>query len=332
MSRRIRYDAWQAADGRFARRDGCATWTSPSCDAGFEFTDLVASWHAETSDGSWIQVAVQRRHESRWHSLAHWQSGTRATRRTSTDDPEVDTDVWRPAHPADGYRLRVTLHPGPTGNRPRLDRIGAAISAGEVRRTTSSPLRPVERVLDVPRLSQMTWVEVGGNGWCSPASVAMVLAHAGTLSPATDGGAPDLHRAAREVFDPAYDGTGNWSFNTAWAATLVGHAFVTRLRDLRDAERFVDAGIPLAASVAYPRGGLSGAPTRGTEGHLVVIRGFTEHGDVVTNDPAAPTERSVRRTYVRGQFERAWLQGSGGLVYVIHRDDQELPAGGGGAW
>jgi hypothetical protein len=41
----------------------------------------------------------------------------------------------------------------------------------------------------------------------------MVLSHAGTLPAATD-----IPRAAREVFDPAYDGTGNWPFNTAWAA------------------------------------------------------------------------------------------------------------------
>jgi hypothetical protein len=104
------------------------------------------------------------------------------------------------------------------------------------------------------------------------------------------------------------------------------------MHDLRDAERFVDVGIPLVASVAYPRGALRGAPTRDTDGHLVVIRGFTATGDVVTNDPGAPTERSVRRTYRRGDFERAWLQGSGGLVYVIHRDDQSLPTGGRGAW
>jgi hypothetical protein len=160
----------------------------------------------------------------------------------------------------------------------------------------------------------------------------MVLAHAGTLPPTTDNGTVDVPRVAREVFDPAYDGTGNWPFNTAWAATLAGHAFVTRLHDLRDAERFVDVGIPLVASVAYPRGALKDAPTHGTDGHLVVIRGFTETGDVVTNDPGAPTGRSVRRTYDRGQFERAWLDGSGGLVYVIHRDDRPLPAGSRGAW
>ena len=46
-----------------------------------------------------------------------------------------------------------------------------------------------------------------------------------------------------------------------------------------------------------------------------------------------------RRAYAAGSaatraaaFERAWLQGSGGTVYVIHCDDQPLPAGSRGAW
>lgn len=323
MARRIRYDAWSPADGRLSRRADVTTWTGPWLAPGFTLTDLVASWSATTPRGSWVEVAAQARGSRAWHALGHWSSGTRPTRRTSiTGDPEVDTDVWRPRGGADGYRLRVDLHGDPT-----LHRIGAVVSTGTWRGTTSAPLRRVERVLDVPRLSQMTWAEVGGRGWCSPTSVSMVLAHAGTLPPSTD-----IPTAARQVHDPAWTGTGNWSFNTAWAAHESGNAFVTRLRDLRDAERFIDAGIPLVASIAYPPGALTRAPTHGTAGHLVVIRGFTATGDVVTNDPGAPSERSVRRTYDRGEFERAWQDGPGGTVYVIHRDNQPLPAGGRGAW
>ena len=33
-------------------------------------------------------------------------------------------------------------------------------------------------------------------------------------------------------------------------------------------------------------------------------------------DPAAATAKTVRRVYDRGQFERAWVGGSGGTVYV----------------
>jgi hypothetical protein len=326
MTRQIRYDAWSRPDGR-ARRDsdGTTVWTSPWCEPGFAFTELVASWSVSTPRGSWVEVAAQPRGSRTWHELGQWSSGARPARRTSVPgDPEVETDVWRPRGETVGYRLRLRMHGRST---PVLDRIGAVVSAGTVRGTTSSPLRRRERVLDVPRLSQMTWKEVGGRGWCSPTSVSMVLSHAGTLPSATD-----IRAAARQVHDPAWEGTGNWSFNAAWAATVAGNAFVTRLHDLRDAERFVDAGIPLVASVAYTRGALKGAPTRATDGHLVVIRGFTADGDVVTNDPAAASERSVRRTFDRGEFERAWLDGSGGTVYVVHRDDQPLPRGSRGAW
>ena len=38
-----------------------------------------------------------------------------------------------------------------------------------------------------------------------------------------------------------------------------------------------------------------------------MIVGFTDDGDVVVNDPAAPANAGVRRTYDRGQFEDAWL-------------------------
>jgi hypothetical protein len=332
MPRRIRYDAWRAANGRFARRPEATTWTTPWCEPGFAFDDLVASWEATTDDGSWVEVAAQRRGERRWHSLAHWQAGQLAEHRTTGGDPEVDTDIWRPPQGADAYRLRITLRPSATGQLPTVTSVGAVVSAGHVRRTSSAPRRRSERILDVPRLSQMTWSEVGGRGWCSPASVAMVLSHARTPPPATDSSTPDLAAAAREVLDAAGDATGTWPFNTAWAAGVAGHGFVTRLHDLRDAERFVDAGIPLVASVAYPPGALRGAPTHGTDGHLLVIRGFTAEGDVVTNDPGAPTARSVRRTYDRGELERAWLDGSGGVVYVIRRDDQALPSGSRGAW
>jgi hypothetical protein len=308
VPRQIRYDAWSPADGTFRRADAeVTTWTSAWCEPGFAFTDLVASWAATTPRGSWVEVGVQARGTRTWHGLGTWASGRRNPRRTSvTGDPEVDTDVWRPRRQPDAYRLRVRLH-----GTAELHRVGAVVSAGPARADTSPPLRRTARVVDVPRLSQLTFAGVGGRGWCSPTALSMVLSHAGRLPPGTD-----LPRAAAEVDDPAY-GTGNWSFNTAWAAALAENAFVTRLHDLREAEEYVDAGIPLVASVAYAEGALRGAPTRGTDGHLLVIRGFTAEGDVVVNDPAAPTERSVRRTYDRAQLERAWLDGSGGLVYVI---------------
>jgi hypothetical protein len=74
------------------------------------------------------------------------------------------------------------------------------------------------------------------------------------------------------------------------------------------------------ASISFGAGELDGAPISSTNGHLLVIVGFTRSGDVVVNDPAAQRRSGVRRTYDRGQFEDAWLPTSGGVVYVLTRD------------
>ena len=36
-----------------------ATWTSPVVHAGFDSTELVASWNAETPAGTWVQVEMR---------------------------------------------------------------------------------------------------------------------------------------------------------------------------------------------------------------------------------------------------------------------------------
>ena len=134
-----------------------------------------------------------------------------------------------------------------------------------------------------------------------------------------------VDHTAKMVYDHGYDGTGNWAFNTAYAAPRVGKAFVTRLRSLREAEDYIVAGIPLVASISYGAGELTGSAVSSSNGHLLVIVGFTRSGDVVVNDPASTTRSGVRRTYDRGEFENAWLPTSGGTVYVIHDAAHPLP-------
>jgi hypothetical protein len=137
---------------------------------------------------------------------------------------------------------------------------------------------------------------------------------------------PWVAHAARSTFDYSYDGAGNWPFSTAYAGKQGLDAFVTRLRSLRGAEDFIRAGIPLTVSIAYGSGELDGSPIGSTAGHLLVVRGFTKAGNVITNDPAAASAAGVRRVYKRGQFERAWLSASGGLTYVVRPARVALPA------
>jgi hypothetical protein len=321
-------------------------WVSPWQEPGFALTELVASWQAKTPGNSWVEVQVRGRNaqgrRSSWDTLARWAAGDQHVRRTSVggqgdDLADVNVDTWQVPGGAVAWQLRVSLMR--TGKaRPRVRAVGAMASrlpdvddVATSRRGVASGKNHV--VLDVPGYSQMihsghypSWGG-GGQAWCSPTSLSMVLAHHDALpKPSSYSWVPSGHpqpwvdHGARMTYDHAYGGTGNWSFNAAYAGSRLGsqgRAYVTRLRSLRQAERFIARGVPLVASIAFGRDELDGAPISSTNGHLLVIVGFTRSGDVVVNDPAARRNKGVRRTYDRGQFEDAWLPASGGLVYVV---------------
>jgi hypothetical protein len=324
-------------------------WVSPWRRPGFALTELIASWQATTPGDSWVEVQVRGRTaqgtRSSWDTLGRWAAGDRHVRRTSVggqgdDLADVNVDTWQVPGGVRAWQLRVNLMRAGTA-RPTVRALGAVASRlpdvdGVATSDPGVASGPDHVVLDVPRYSQMVhsghypaWGG-GGQAWCSPTSLSMVLGYYDALPPRSAyAWVPDGHpqpwvdHAARMTFDADYDGTGNWPFNTAYAGTRLGpgaRAYVTRLRSLRQAERHVAGGTPLVASISFGAGELDGAPISSTNGHLLVIVGFTRSGDVVVNDPAAQRRSGVRRTYDRGQFEDAWLPTSGGVVYVLTRD------------
>jgi hypothetical protein len=329
------------------------TWTSPSVSPGFGFSRLVASWNAATPGASSMRIEARATTEtgeaSDWYVMGVWASDDQVTSRTSIAGQSdligrVDTDTLAArGNPFVNYALRVRLEradvddPTPT---VRLLTVQVSDFTYSAATPTSAPLstEPVE--LSVAPLSQEIHARQypqwggGGEAWCSPTSTEMVVEYWGK-GPTADDLAwvdpsyadPSVDFAARSTYDAAYRGTGNWPFNTAYAARFGLTAFVTQLRSLAEAERFVRAGIPLVASMASRPGELDGFLfSGGTNGHLVVIVGFDAAGRPIVNDPAAWTNAAVRRVYDRAQFERVWLRGSDGTVYVIHPPDVPLPA------
>ncbi len=329
-------------------------WTSPIVEPGFGFDRLVPSWNADTPAGSHVEVEARgltaTGTPTAWYVLGIWADGDAGIQRTSVngqadDDAWVATDTLQARSLLKGYQLRVTLaRDDPTVESPVVRLIAAVASrssdVGYEGTSPSSGLPSVE--LPVPAYSQeihaRQYTQWGGGGeaWCSPTSTEMVVEYWGRGPSAEDLGwvdpryaDPSVVFAARHAYDTAYRGTGNWPFNTAYAARFGLEAFVTQLRSLAEAERFVRAGIPLVASVKVAPYGLDGFLfPGGTNGHLAVLVGFTDAGDPIVNDPAAPSDAAVRRVYDRGQLERAWLNGSAGIVYVIRPSDVPLPPPG----
>ncbi len=325
------------------------TWTGDWAATPFAYDELVASWSAATPAGTWVKVEAQARgagRETKWYTLGIWASGDGDIHRSSVpaqgdSDGSVAIDTFvraKGAAPLDGYRLQVTLYRRVrSGATPTLRAASAMVSAAPAKYAIPSATTGFVGDLAVPQYSQETHVghfpeyDNGGEAWCSPTSTAMVLrfwgrgpdAAALAAFPANGEVDGQVDHAARYVYDWNYQGAGNWPFNTAYATSYGLDAFVTRLRSLAEAERFIAAGIPLIASID---GKLPGFFFGSTNGHLLVISGFEANGDVISNDPAVLTNAEVKRTYARADFEKVWLEGSGGIVYVIRPFGVPLPA------
>ena len=336
-------------------------WTSPVRRQGFDATQLVASWNAKTPKNTWLTVEMQGTTstgtKSGWYTMARWALGDSDIVRTTVPDQEdavgyVDVDTFVAEQPIASYQLRVTLY-RERGTRatPKLSMVGAMTSNIPDRFTV--PAGPSAGAwgieLPVPRYSQNVhageYPEYGGGGeaWCSPTSTEMVVEYWGKrpsdedlewVDPAIAD--PTIPHAARFTYDHDYDGTGNWPFNTAYAASFGLNGHITRLSSLTDIEKFIKAGIPVITSQSFLASELDGAGY-GTAGHIMVVVGFTENGDVIANDPASSSNEAVRNVYKRDQFANIWLRtkrynasggisgGPGGVAYIIAPPWKKLP-------
>lgn len=329
------------------------TWTSDEYPMPHPFTQVVSSWNARTSPGTWIKSEVLPKLSNGhwaddWYTLGQWTYNDSDFHRTSLGgqgdaDGFVAIDTWfAKDHPGVSYRLKLTIY-----RRTGMTEATAPVSVSRYSAVASNlrnekrgfpsatTMNGVTKDLALSPYSQETHhghypeFDNGGEAWCSPTSTAMVVrywqerdqaAHYAPDATETAWVDPSFDAAvdytARFVYDYHYQGAGNWPFNTAYAAErgLVGD--VTQLHNLREAEPFITANIPLVASVAWSSNKLDTA-IKSTNGHLMVIGGFTGTGDVIAYDPASDTNAQVRHTYDREQFERAWIPASGGIVYVI---------------
>lgn len=317
------------------------TWTGERTASDFDIGSVVASWQASTPGETWVEVAVRggpTAADGPWLLLARWADSDQAIRRTTVAGQ--DTDAYRVAADeitiAAGRRwrhlqTRVTLaRPSDSAEPwPSVDALHVLTSTAPAGASAvDSPPSGVAHVLDVPPHSQQLYrdhdpeLDGGGQSWCSPTAVTMVLEYWGVRLPE-----PAVPYAARHTYDVAYGGCGNWAFNTAFAARFGLTAFVTRLRSLAEAELFTRAGIPLVLGVRFRADQLDGAGYD-TNGHLLVLVGFDEHGDPVVNDPASHHVRSddeVRTTYRRDQFLSSWQERGTGIAYVIRPPAHRLP-------
>ncbi|MBV8086432.1 MAG: peptidase C39 family protein [Chloroflexi bacterium] len=315
------------------------TLTSPIMWPAQPVEDVVTSWDATTPPGTWLQLHARVQQGNRWTDwmpLAVWSTDVSTLQRRSHKDADaeqapvwVDTDsiVMEPGHPASAYQLEVTLFSQSPSVSPSVRMVRATMSqpAGAAPQTHIA----WDTDLPVPQRSQMLTAYRGlgfgggGDAWCSPTSTSMVMAYWGNMLhlPQLVQSVPTV---AAGTYDYVYKGTGNWSFNTAYASSFGLTAYVQRFSSFDQVEPWIKASVPIVISVAWNPGELANAPIPSTPGHLIVVRGFMANGDVIVNDPAASSDPAVRLVYKRSELESVW-QRAFGMAYVIYPPGWAVP-------
>jgi hypothetical protein len=256
----------------------------------------IISWNTqEAVDALALTVKDAGGRRSRPLPYVAFEDGRRSSLNGFDDVATIETDVVRAANEI--VALEVRSH------RP-LTRVAVSTPPPEPERKTP-PAADAQRDLAVPEHSQYVDDFPGERGWCTPASVAMLVAAHGIT--------PSVAEVAAGVFDHAYNGTGNWAFAVAYAGMCGLAGAAAYLRDLVNVERFIAAGLPLAVSISWQGDALPGAPLDRSDGHILVVRGFDARGDVIVNDPAQP---AVRHVYGRAAFARCWLD-HGGVALLV---------------
>ncbi len=322
----------------FARSPGAlpgeTVLTSPEMAAPIAWNELVVSWNVPSG----VHLKAEARtfypdHTTKYYTMDEWsddpaQFPRQSVRGQRDADGTVRMDTLVLSNVTRKVQIRLTVGGG-NGQSP-LKFVGLSFCNSTVPATAMEPNRAAwGKVLDVPERRQAEYE--GGGGWCSPTSLSMVLAYWSEKLHR-----PELNHTVPETAEAIADGprgdTGNWPFNTAYAGHYEGmRAYVTRLEDIAELEDWIAAGIPAIISVSSY---LTNNRTSGRDnGHLIVCVGFTDKGDVVTNNPGVSVKRNVRarQVYPRQRVINAW-EHSKNTVYLIYPETVRIPANSLGHW
>lgn len=288
---------------------GTGTLESAELVAPAPFDDVVLSWNGEGRLEFDVEV------HGKWYSMGRMEDDRHFSPPAQEDgDAKVDVDTLKLKKPATSLRYRVRLK----GGTLKLAALALSAAPGDEPPSPFAP-GPWVRELPAPGRSQTVEQEKYKHDVCSPSSLSSVVEFWGKRVETAD--------MAERVRDQSTQIFGDWPFNVSVASRLGLEGYVARLGSLAALENEIARGRPTIVSLTFGAGELSGAPIKKTKGHVMVVTGFTEKGDVIVMDPAGkPGE--TRRVYDRAQFHRAWRLNKRGLAYVLGQPlSRELTVG-----
>jgi hypothetical protein len=260
------------------------------------FNEWMLTWNtARPLDKDYqFYVSVKTDEWSPWLPYAIWGANGQSSHNVQSPDGKVKVfqDTLEIMNgKATGFRFYVN----PSSERISLH----AYTNGDLQ--SESPKELASVILPVDGLSQIALDHPRARHLCSPTSTTAVvrfLLGQQEIDPIL---------FAADVWDRGFDIYGNWVFNAAEAATLLGpayHVWVERLSGFEAIHQKLMTGTPVVVSI---RGPLKGSALPYEQGHLVAVIGYDAlERKVFCIDPAFPTDAETKVSYPLEDFLQAW--------------------------
>ncbi|HLC15412.1 MAG TPA: C39 family peptidase [Thermodesulfovibrionia bacterium] len=287
----------------------------------FDAKELVLTWNASVPQDTWLEITFRVKGEgegwSEWYDMGLW--GNKTPQLRVTEDMvygPLKVDIFKAGRDFRLIQYRIRFYGSEVKGFPLLKSVTLCYTkpAEDALLRLMEPPRGQTVSLPVPWLSQFRYEDVEDMdmmiaGVCAPTSVTMVMKFLG--KPVR------VREIAQSAFDPVAQIHGNWAFLTATAANHGLRAWVQRFHTWHQVRRFVEKATPVIISVAYSKGSFSNEPEAASEGHLMVVRGFTRSGDVIVNNPGtAFREKGDGVVYKWQELGMAFF-GHGGVGIII---------------
>jgi hypothetical protein len=270
------------------------------------FDELIVSWNAfRPLQGKYlIEISVRSLKSpewSEWLPYAEWGASHQKTFDSRGPIASSYQDIVRlqQGRLADGFRIRVSALDGASLARDMS--LYANIAHLERFSIDSPPSLPAIRLPISSLRSQLILSHPRCRDLCSPTSTSMAIDYLLKKR------AVDPAEFAEKVRDSAFDIYGNWILNIAESYHRLGSRFscrVERLSGFSALHSHLSLGLPAVVSVLGP---LPGSPMPYRNGHLILVAGWDpEKQQVITADPAYPSDEETFTSYAIGDFLNAW--------------------------
>ncbi|MCC6545982.1 C39 family peptidase [Candidatus Sumerlaeota bacterium] len=302
------------------------SFTTREFETDFPFTELLPSWNVNSTENSGFtfDVRVRDAASGEWSPylyLGHWGKNPHSpNRRLDYDKGEVHMDYLKLKEPANAFQVRASFYAYafnanpeamPTLRRITVSYSGVVKDPEQRRKLASSVIVDGNwaRSLPVPFRTQRDLPPEVSGSTCSPSSTSMVMAYAGADF-------PTLQNALR-IYDDEYGIFGVWSRATALPSEYGLDGWLTRFRNWDQVKTQIAKGQPVVASIRFGAGEFPSNPLKSSGGHLIVIRGFQQDGNIIVNDPA---HKDVGNgiVYNKDELAKAWFD-KGGVAYIIRK-------------